>query len=114
MVYPQTAMGAEFVSGRRYETLSPADTPHFYNHVTAGELFSVFLDVLHEYRGVFLQEVGHMVSQNVQEVLYGKNLSLKYSFENADTISLLLEPMDSRRLVCLCNPNSAPKPVTAP
>jgi hypothetical protein len=70
-----------------------------------GKLFSVFLDVLYKYRKNFFQEVGHMISQNIRQVLHGEGSGLMYRFENADTTSLLLEPMDSWHLVSLCDTN---------
>jgi hypothetical protein len=70
----------------------------------------MFVDVLYKHRGRFLLEVSQTISRNVQEVLNGENLDLKYRFEYADTTSLLLEPMDSERLICLCDTSSDREP----
>jgi hypothetical protein len=66
-------------------------------------LLFIFLDVLEEYRENFLRKVGYIIFQNIQRVLHGKGPSLKYRFENVDTISLLLEPMNLWYLVSLCD-----------
>jgi hypothetical protein len=78
------------------------------------ELFSHFLDVLYEYRRDFLQEMGHMISQNIRQVLHGKGPGLEYRFENADTTFFLLESMDSWRLVSLCDTNSGSRLMPVP
>ncbi|QSS63445.1 hypothetical protein I7I51_00503 [Histoplasma capsulatum] len=68
------------------------------------ELFTIFLDVLYEYRGAFLQEVGHLMSQNIEDILYGHDIGVKYEFEHVDRTSLLQESMDSHRIIGFCQP----------
>lgn len=63
-----------------------------------------FLDVLCEYRGAFLQEVGHLVSPNIEAILYGHDIGVKYEFEHADRTSLVQESMDSQRIIGFCQP----------
>lgn len=70
------------------------------------KLFSVFLDVLYQHRGHFLLEVSQTISRNIQEVLNGENINLKYRFKYADTTSLLLEPIDSERFIYLYKTSS--------
>lgn len=55
-----------------------------------------------------------MISQNIRQVLHGEGPGLEYRFENAESISLLLEPMNSWRLVSLCDTNSGSRPMPVP
>ena len=63
--------------------------------------FELFLDVLVESRGNFLQEVGELVSQQIPKILKRENLSRKYAFESMD-VSFLKMPLDSENLVEYC------------
>ncbi|OJD22264.1 hypothetical protein ACJ73_06394 [Blastomyces percursus] len=67
------------------------------------KLFTIFLDVLCEYRGAFLQEVSHL-TQNIENILYGHDIGVRYGFERTDRTSLLQEPMDSQRIIGFCQP----------
>ncbi|EGC47709.1 predicted protein [Histoplasma capsulatum var. duboisii H88] len=65
----------------------------------SSKLFSILLDVLYEYRGAFLQEVGQLISRNIEDVLHDRDIDLNYGFECADTPSLLQVLMGSQRLI---------------
>ena len=63
--------------------------------------FELFLDVLVEFRGNFLQEVGELVSPHIPKILKREDLSRKYAFESIDA-SFLKTPLDSEDLVEYC------------
>ena len=63
--------------------------------------FESFLDVLVEFRGNFLKEVGELVSPHIPKILKREDLSRKYVFENVDA-SFLKMPLDSENLVEYC------------
>jgi hypothetical protein len=65
-------------------------------------LFSVLLDVLAEQRGDFLAKVSDSISQHIREILHGKDLRLRYTFESIDKQSLKQQPMDSPELIRFC------------
>jgi len=65
-------------------------------------LFSLFLDVLKEFRGDFLCKVSELISQHIYEILYRKDLSRKYVFENMDEDHLKQEPLDSSHFIEFC------------
>ncbi|KAJ9634554.1 hypothetical protein H2199_008837 [Coniosporium tulheliwenetii] len=65
-------------------------------------LFTVFLDVLAELRGDFLQQVSGLVSQHIHDILYRRDLSWKYVFEKMDGDSLKKEPLDSPGFIRFC------------
>lgn len=65
-------------------------------------LFIVFLDVLAELRGDFLQQVSGLVSQYIHDIFCRKNLGWKYVFEKMDGDSLKKEPLDSPGFIRLC------------
>jgi hypothetical protein len=65
-------------------------------------IFSVFLEVLFEQRGSFLVEVSQLVSQHIQNILYRKDLRLKYAFETVDKMVLKQEPLDSPEFIRFC------------
>jgi hypothetical protein len=65
-------------------------------------IFSVFLEVLFEQRGSFLVEVSQLVSQHIQNILYRKDLRLKYAFETVDKMVLKQEPLDSPEFIHFC------------
>ena len=69
-------------------------------------LFSLFLDVLEEFRGDFLCMVSDLVSQNICDILYRKDLSQKYKFESLDRECLKREPLDSGNLIKYCELDS--------
>lgn len=62
----------------------------------------MFLDVLSELRGDFLQKVSELVSQHIRDILYRRDLSWKYVFEKMDEDSLKEEPLDSPRFIQFC------------
>ncbi|KAI1936142.1 hypothetical protein LOZ57_006786 [Ophidiomyces ophidiicola] len=72
-----------------------------FQKLSSGVVF-VFLDVLDEHRGSFIREVAAAISPSVEAVLCGNDVSPNYRFEHVDQIELLREPMDSDRLVSLC------------
>ena len=65
-------------------------------------LFTVFLDVFSEVRGEFLCRVSELVSQNIHDILYGKDLSWRSVFEKMDGNSLKKEPLDSPEFIQFC------------
>ena len=65
-------------------------------------IFSVFLEVLFEQRGSFLVEVCQSVSRHIQNILYRKDLRLKYAFETVDRMVLKQEPLDSPEFIRFC------------
>jgi hypothetical protein len=68
----------------------------------SARLFAVFLDVLTELRGDFLHKVSDLVSQHIHDILYRKDLSWKYGFENIDGDTLKKEPLDSPGFIQFC------------
>ncbi|EDN06478.1 predicted protein [Histoplasma mississippiense (nom. inval.)] len=78
----------------------------FYPHLKVPDKRNPLADdnVLCEYRGAFLQEVGHLVSPNIEAILYGHDIGVKYEFEHADRTSLVQESMDSQRIIGFCQP----------
>ncbi len=68
--------------------------------------FSLFLDVLIEFRGNFLHNVSDLVSQHIHGILNQNNLNQRYMFENLDGDCLKHEPFDSENLIDLCKLNS--------
>ena len=65
-------------------------------------IFSVFLEVLFEQRGSFLVEVSQSVSQHIQNILYRKDVRLKYAFKTIDKMVLKQEPLDSPEFIRFC------------
>jgi hypothetical protein len=65
-------------------------------------IFSAFLEVLFEQRGSFLVEVSQSVSRYIQNILYRKDLRLKYAFETMDKMVLKQEPLDSPEFIRFC------------
>lgn len=66
-------------------------------------LFTLFLDVLVEFRGDFLCKVSELVSQHIQKILYREDLSQRYVFENVDGTALKQEPLNSVKFIDFCN-----------
>ena len=63
--------------------------------------FELFLDILIESHGNFLQEVGELVSQQIPKILKREDLSWKYVFKSID-VSFLKMPLNSENLVEYC------------
>ena len=61
-------------------------------------MFTLFLEVLHEQRCGFLIKVSHSISEHIRDILHGKEVDMKYTFENMDKMSLKQEPQDSPEL----------------
>ena len=64
--------------------------------------FESFLDILVEFRGNFLQEVGELVSQYIPKILKREDFSQKYAFESMDASFLKKIPLDSEHLIEYC------------
>jgi hypothetical protein len=62
----------------------------------------MLLDVLAEQRGGFVAKVSDSISQHIGEVLHGKDLRLRYTFEIIDKQFLKQQPMDSPGLIRFC------------
>ncbi len=69
-------------------------------------LFTLFLDVLIEFRGDFLRTVSGLVSQHICEILYRKDLNRKYVFETLDGNLLKKEHLDSNNFINFCELDS--------
>lgn len=69
-------------------------------------LFTLFLDVLIEFRGDFLRTVSELVSQHICEILYRKDLNRKYVFETLDGNHLKQEHLDSNNFIKFCELDS--------
>jgi hypothetical protein len=65
-------------------------------------IFTLFMDVLYEFRGDFLHKVSELVSRHIHDILYRKDLSWKYGFEKIDGDALKKEPLDSPGFVQFC------------
>ena len=61
--------------------------------------FELFLDVLVEFRGSFLRQVGELVSLHIPKILKREDLSQKYAFESMDASFLKKMPLDSEHLI---------------
>ena len=59
----------------------------------------MFLDVLYEQRGDFLVKVSHSISEHIRDILHGKEVGMKYIFENMDKITLKQEPLDLSKFI---------------
>ena len=64
--------------------------------------FESFLDILVEFRGNFLREVGELVSQHISKILKREDFSQKYAFKNMDASFLKKIPLDSEHLIEYC------------
>ena len=64
--------------------------------------FESFLDILVEFRGNFLREVGELVSQHIPKILKREDFSQKYAFESIDASYLKKIPLDSKHLIEYC------------
>ena len=64
--------------------------------------FESFLDVLVEFRGRFLRQVGELVSLHIPKILKREDLSQKYAFESMDASFLKKMPLDSEYLIEYC------------
>ena len=64
--------------------------------------FESFLDVLVEFRGSFLRQVGELVSLHIPKILKREDLSQKYAFESMDASFLKKTPLDSEHLIEYC------------
>lgn len=64
--------------------------------------FSLFLEILIEFRGDFLRKVSGLVSQHICEILYRKDLNRRYVFETLDGDDLKQEHLDSENLMKFC------------
>ena len=62
----------------------------------------MFLQVLHEQRGDFLVKVSQSISEHIRDILYGKEIELKYIFKKVDKMALKQEPLDSPEFVRFC------------
>ncbi len=65
-------------------------------------LFSLFLNVLKKFREDFLCKVSELISQHIYEILYRKDLSRKYVFENMNENHLKQESLDSSHFIEFC------------
>ena len=65
-------------------------------------LFAIFLEVLSNLRGVFVQQVSDRISQHIHDILFCSDLSRKYVFEEMDEMSLKREPLDSPDFIQFC------------
>ena len=65
-------------------------------------LLTMFLDILYEQRGDFLVKVSHSISEHIRDILHGKEVGMKYTFENMDKMALKQEPLDSPEFVRFC------------
>ena len=64
--------------------------------------FESFLDVLVEFRGSFLRQVGELVSLHIPKILKREDLGQKYAFESMDASFLMKMPLDSEHLIEYC------------
>ena len=62
----------------------------------------MFLQVLHEQRGDFLVMVSQSISEHTRDILYGKEMELKYTFGKVDKMAPKQEPLDSSEFVRFC------------
>ena len=60
------------------------------------------MDVLVEFRGSFLREVGELISPHIPKILKQEDFSQKYAFESIDASFLKEMPLDSERLIEYC------------
>ena len=60
--------------------------------------FKLFLNILVEFRGNFLEKVGKLISLYIPKILKRENLSRKYIFKSINA-SFLKIPLDSENLI---------------
>jgi hypothetical protein len=52
--------------------------------------------------GATFDKVSHLISEHIRNILHGKEVDMKYTFENVDKMSLKQEPLDSPEFVRFC------------